>query len=149
LSAASIRAGLHFAVAIVVVAWLRTLSLFLDDIQYTRHTVQTLYLFLTTRGYARFLLLTRSYVRSSIVDDAWLRTLSIVDRQHLFSGLVDCQHSLAGLVANVLLSLAGLSLCQHPSAGILVSVLSRLSLTLLVDFHRSIEKGSAIKKPYN
>jgi len=67
-----------FVVAIVIVAWLRTLSLSLDDIQYTRHTVQTLYLFLTTRGYARFLLLMRSYVRSSIFDDAWLRTLSIV-----------------------------------------------------------------------
>ena len=57
-----------FVVAIVIIAWLRTLSLFLDDIQYTRHTVQTLYLFLTTRGYARFLLFTRSYVRSSIVN---------------------------------------------------------------------------------
>jgi len=104
---------------------------------------------LTTRGYARFLSPTRIYVRSSIVDDAWLRTLSIVDRQHFFAGLVDCQHSLAGLVANVLSSLAGLSLCQHPSAGLLVSVLSCLLLTLLVDFHRSIEKGSAIEKPYN
>ena len=93
--------------------------------------------------YALLLLTTRGYARSSIVDS------SIVDRQHLFAGLVDCQHSLAGLVANVLSSLAGLSLCQHPSAGLLVSVLSRLSLTLLVDFHRSIEKGSAIEKPYN
>ena len=74
--------------------------------------------------------------------------------------LLDHQHSFARLVANVLSSLAGLSLCQHLFAGLLasvllslasllVSVLSRLLLTLLVDFHCSIKKGSAIEKPYN
>jgi len=62
-----------FVVAIVIVAWLRTLSLSLL-MTYARFLS-----FLSTRGYARFLLLTRSYVRSPIFDNAWLRTLSIVD----------------------------------------------------------------------